>query len=131
MNQIYLEEALGIIKAHPVRYLGLSAYRFNMLWFNWGVNEVYGKENALLDHIMAVQNLLLLMGGLVGLRGRLKQVWPLILSVVSFSLLYMAVMAHIAYIVPVVPALVVMSAMAIAQIAAALCRVLYLKNRAG
>jgi 4-amino-4-deoxy-L-arabinose transferase-like glycosyltransferase len=115
MNQIYLEEALQIIKAHPLRYLALSAYRFNMLWFNWKVNEVYGQADTLADYVMAIQNLFFLAGGLIGLRGRLSQVWPLLLSVVSFSLLYMAVMSHIAYIVPIVPMLVTLTAIAITQ----------------
>jgi hypothetical protein len=116
MNQIYMAEAIKIIKAHPLKYLALSAYRFNMLWFNWKVNEVYGKEDTLADHFMAIQNLFLLLGGLIGLRGRIQQVWPLLLSVMSFSILYMAVMAHIAYIVPVVPILVALSAIAIRQL---------------
>lgn len=129
MNQIYLEEALQIIEAHPLRYLALSAYRFNMLWFNWRVNEVYGKEDSLGDHIMAIQNLFLLLGGLIGLRGRVKQAWPFIVSTVSFSLLYMAVMAHIAYIVPVVPALITLSAISITQLASSSVRVLNQKIR--
>jgi len=124
MNQVYLEEALQIIKAHPLRYLTLSAYRFTMLWFNWKVNEVYGKVDTVGDHIMAVQNMFLLMGGLIGLRRRLRRVWPLLVSVVSFSLLYMAVMAHLAYIVPVVPALVTLSAIAITQLGSSLASVL-------
>jgi hypothetical protein len=124
MNQVYLGEALQVIKAHPLRYLALSAYRFNMLWFNWKVNEVYGKQDTLGDHIMAIQNLFLLIGGFIGLRGRLKQVWPLIVTVISFSLIYMAVMAQIAYIVPVVPPLIVLSAIAIMQLASVFIRVL-------
>jgi 4-amino-4-deoxy-L-arabinose transferase-like glycosyltransferase len=116
MNQLYLAEAVQIITAYPLRYLALSAYRFNMLWFNWKVNEVYGIKDSAGDYLMALQNLFLLLGGLIGVRGRMKQVWPLIVSVVVFSLLYMAVMAHLAYIIPVVPALVVLSAIAILKL---------------
>jgi hypothetical protein len=122
MNEIYLEEGMAVIKAHPLRYLVLSAYRFPMLWFNWRVNEVYGKANTAGDYAMVIQNLLLLLGGLLGLRGRFQQAWPLVLSVVSFSGLYMAVMAHLPYIVPVVPGLVALSAIAFAQLVPAFVR---------
>jgi hypothetical protein len=122
MNEIYLEEGTQIIKAYPLRYLALSAYRFTMLWFNWKVNEAYGKVNAAGDYVMALQHVFLLAGGWIGLRARCQQVWPLILSVVSFSGLYMAVMAHLPYIVPVVPGLVALSAIALAQFAPVLAR---------
>lgn len=116
MNEIYLEEGIQIIKAYPLRYLGSSAYRFPMLWFNWRVNEVYGKANMPGDYLMVFQHLLLLAGGLIGLRGRMQQAWPLALSVVSFSGLYMAVMAHLPYIIPVVPALVTLSAIGLTRL---------------
>lgn len=116
MNEIYFEEGIQVIKEHPLRYLALSAYRFPMLWFNWRVNEVYGKENAAGDTLMGVQHLILLAGGLMGLRRRFWQAWPLVLVVVSFSGLYMAVMAHLPYIIPVAPVLVALSSIALVQI---------------
>jgi hypothetical protein len=116
MNEVYLEEGMQVIKAHPLRYIALFAYRFNMLWFNWRVNEVYGKPNSIGDHVMALQNAILLLGGMIGLRGRLRQVWPLLVSVGSFSALYMAVMAHLPYIIPVIPVLLVLSALALSDI---------------
>jgi hypothetical protein len=120
MNQVYLQEALQIIKAHPLRYLALFFYRFTTLWFNWRVNEVYGKVDSPGDYFMAIQNLFLLIAGVIGLRGRIRQAWPLLIGVVSFSGLYMAVMAHLAYIIPVVPVLVALSAIAISQFGASL-----------
>lgn len=112
MNEIYLQEGVQVIKAHPLRYLALSAYRFTMLWFNWRVNEVYGKANTTGGMIMVLQHVLLLVGGVVGLRGRLQQAWPIMLVVLSFSGVYMAVMAHLPYVVPVVPGLIALSAIA-------------------
>lgn len=116
MNEIYLQEGVQVIKAHPLRYLALSAYRFTMLWFNWRVNEVYGKANTTGDMIMVLQHVLLLVGGVLGLRGRLQQAWPIMLVVLSFSGVYMAVMAHLPYIVPVVPGLVALSAIALTHL---------------
>lgn len=117
MNQVYQEEALQIIRAHPLRYLHLSAYRFLMLWFNWGVKEVYGESNSLVDRIIIVQHALFLLTGLLGIAGRWRRAWPLAVSVCAFSILYMGVMAHLPYIPPVVPLLVVLSAMACVQMA--------------
>jgi 4-amino-4-deoxy-L-arabinose transferase-like glycosyltransferase len=122
MNEIYLQEGMQIIKAHPLRYIALSTYRFTMLWFNWRVNEVYGKVNTTGDYLMVIQNIFLLTGGMIGLRGRFREAWPLVLSVVSFSGLYMAVMAHLPYIVPVVPGVVALSAIALAQFVPAFAR---------
>jgi hypothetical protein len=130
MNEIYLEEGMQIIKAYPLRYVALSAYRFTMLWFNWRVNEVYGKTDTAGDYLMIIQHILLLMGGLIGLRGRFQQAWPLLLSVVSFSGLYMAVMAHLPYIIPVIPGLVALSAIALAQLGSALVKTLRQSARA-
>jgi len=56
------------------------------------------------------------------LRGRVWHTWPLLLSVVSFSGLYMAVMAHLPYVIPVVPGLVVLTAIALAQLATLVSR---------
>lgn len=116
MNEIYLQEGVQVIREYPLRYLVLSAYRFAMLWFNWGVNEVYGKPNALGDIIMVVQHVFLLVGGMIGLRGRFQQLWPLVFAVLSFSGVYVAVMAHLPYIVPITPGLFVLTAIALMQI---------------
>ena len=116
MNEIYLQEGLQIIRENRLRYLALSAYRFVMLWFNWEVNEVYDKPNAAGDIIMGTQHLFLLVVGMIGLRGRFGQTWPLLLSIGSFTAVCMAVMAHLPYIVPVVPGLVALSAIALTQL---------------
>jgi hypothetical protein len=118
MDQVYREEALRIIRAEPLRYLALSAYRFFMLWFNWGVKEVYHQRNTAGDYLTMIQHALLLAGGAVGLRGRWRRGWPLAVSVVAFSLLYMAVMTHLPYIVAVIPLLVALSAIACTAIGA-------------
>jgi len=116
MDQAYREEALRIIRAEPLRYLALSAYRFFMLWFNWGVKEAYHQRSTAGDYLTMIQQGLLLAGGAVGLRGRWRRAWPLAASVVAFSLVYMAVMAHLPYIVAVIPLLVALSAIACTEL---------------
>jgi hypothetical protein len=116
MDAVYRQEALAIIAAEPGRYLALSAYRFLMLWFNWGVNEVYGKTNTAGDYLILVQHALLLMAGVAGLAGRWRQAWPLAAAVAAFSLLCMAVMAHLPYVVPAVAPLVVLAALGMGRV---------------
>jgi len=116
MNEIYLQEGVQIIQEHPLRYLALSAYRFTMLWFNWKVNEVYGRKDTVGDNIMVIQHIFLLAGAMIGLRGRFQRAWPLVVSIVSFSGIYIAVMAHLPYIVSIVPGLVALSAIALTQL---------------
>jgi 4-amino-4-deoxy-L-arabinose transferase-like glycosyltransferase len=115
MDRVYREEALRVIGAEPLRFLWLSAHRFLMLWFNWGVKEAYGLAHSLGDYLTMLQHALLLAGGVVGLRWRWRRGWPLALSVAAFSLLYMGVMAHMLYVVAVVPLLVALTAVACAE----------------
>jgi 4-amino-4-deoxy-L-arabinose transferase-like glycosyltransferase len=112
MDRIYREEALRIIRAEPLRYLTLSAYRFLVLWFNWGVKEVYRQRDTMGEQLIMVQHALLLTGGILGLRARWRRAWPLALSVLGVCLLHMAVMAHMTYVAAVVPLLVALSALA-------------------
>jgi 4-amino-4-deoxy-L-arabinose transferase-like glycosyltransferase len=116
MDQVYREEALRIIRTEPIRYVTLSAYRFLMLWFNWKVNEVYGKQNNTVDRLILIQHALLLAAGAIGLLRRYRVAWPLGVGVAAFSLLCMAIMAHIPYIAPVMPLLVVLSAFAFIRV---------------
>jgi 4-amino-4-deoxy-L-arabinose transferase-like glycosyltransferase len=115
MDQVYRQEAARIIKAQPRRYLALTAYRFLILWFNWGVPEVYHQKNTAGDYLIMLQHALLLVAAALGVRRRWRRAWPLAASVVAFSLAYMAVMSHVTYVVPVVPILVALGAIAIAE----------------
>jgi 4-amino-4-deoxy-L-arabinose transferase-like glycosyltransferase len=115
MDMVYREEALRVIQRHPLRYLKLSAYRFLMLWFDWGVKQVYRQQPTTGDYATMLQHGLLLAGGAIGLCLRWRRGWPLGLSVAVFSLVYMAVMAQMLYIVAVMPLLVALSAIACAE----------------
>jgi hypothetical protein len=113
MDAIYRAEALKVIRAYPLRYAALSAYRFLMLWFNWGVREVYGLQDNLSDRVIGLQQIFFLLMGIVGSWRYWSRAWPLALSVSAFTGLYMAVMAHLPYIVPVMPLVVMLSALAL------------------
>jgi 4-amino-4-deoxy-L-arabinose transferase-like glycosyltransferase len=110
MDQVYREEAMDMIKAEPVRYVVISAYRFLVLWFNWGVRAAYHQRNSAGDYLLIIQHALLLAGGALALRKHWSQAWPLGVTGAAFTLLYMAVMAHITYVLPVIPLLVALTA---------------------
>ncbi len=112
MDRVYREEGLRVIAAEPLRYLVLSAHRFLMLWFNWGVREAYRQRNSPGDYLTMIQHGLLLVGAVVGLRGRWRVAWPLAATAAAWSLLFMGVMAHLAYVGSIVPLLVVLTAAA-------------------
>ena len=115
LDAIYRDEALDVIRAYPLRYAALSACRFLMLWFNWGVKEAYGLSNNLSDRLIVWQQVLLLLLGSLGAWRLWRQAWPLAISVVAFTAVYMAVMAHLPYIVPVMPLVALLSALALTE----------------
>jgi len=113
MDAIYREEALTAIRHEPFRYVALSMYRGLMLWFNWDVKSAYSQRNSALDLVMMAQQLVLKVAGIVGVWKLGRRAWPLVVSVIAFSLIYMAVQAHLAYIIPVMPLVVALVAVAV------------------
>ncbi|HSB01026.1 MAG TPA: glycosyltransferase family 39 protein [Anaerolineales bacterium] len=110
MDAVYRGEALAIIRAHPVQYVLLSAYRFLPLWFNWGYFEAYGARIGREDQFIMVFQAVLLIFALIGLRGDLRRTWPLWGSVLAISLIYMAVDSQLLYLMPIVPLVISLSA---------------------
>jgi hypothetical protein len=117
MAAVYREEALRIIAEHPLRYLKLSAYRFVMLWFNWGVNAAYGNPDGWSDYALMFQHGFFLTTAVLGFARVWPRGWPLALSVIAMSLAYMAVIGRIRLIVPVMPLTIALSAIACAKLA--------------
>ena len=110
MDLIYREEAIGLIRAHPVHYILLSVYRFLPLWFNWGFAEAYGNEPSRTDYaIMGLQGILLTLT-LFGLYQTLSRTWPLWGSILAVCLIYMAVDSRLLYLIPVLPLVISLSA---------------------
>ena len=110
MDLIYREEAIQLIRAHPTKYVLLSAYRFLPLWFNWGYAEAYGRKPIQMDYaIMAFQGILLVLA-LYGLHQTLWRTWPLWWSILAVNLVYMAVDSRLLYLTPVMPLVISLSA---------------------
>jgi hypothetical protein len=110
MDLIYREEAIDLIRAHPVQYVLLSVYRFLPLWFNWGFPEAYGKEPSNTDYaIMVLQGTLLILA-LFGLYRTDWRTWPLWGGILAVCLVYMAVDSRLLYLIPIMPLVISLSA---------------------
>ena len=110
MDVVYREEGLKVIRAHPVQYVLLSAYRFLPLWFNWGYFSSYDLPMKAEDKgIMVFQGFLLVLA-LAGLYGNVARAWPLWGSILVVSLTYMAVDSQLLYLMPVMPLVMSLSA---------------------
>ncbi len=111
MDAVYRQEALRIIADHPARYLGLSAYRFVLLWFNWGVEATYGHKHAdFLDIATLIQQGVLLFLGMIGAVVGGWRARPLTFSIGAFVLLHLAVMGRLYHLMPVMPLVVALGA---------------------
>jgi len=112
MDAVYRHEALRIILAVPARYFCLSAYRFFLLWFDWGANAAYGQKNVTLSDIVTIiQQGALLLLSVIGSLSSGRRVWPLSFSIGAFLLIHMAVMGRLYLLMPVMPLAVVLSAL--------------------
>ena len=109
MNRVYLDESLKVIKAYPVRYLLLSAYRFFPLWFNWGYAEAYGQPTSIKGYIVMVLQALLLILTIIGIRENFRNTWSLWGSIAIISLAHMAVNSQLLYLIPVMPIVISLS----------------------
>ena len=103
MNALYSAAGRKLITAHPTRYVKLSLYRFLPLWFNWRVNDAYGKPMSLFDHVMTLQQVILLALLLLGLWRRFNGRPAIAIGVLLYCLLYMAVVARLRFLVPAMP----------------------------
>ena len=110
MDRVYREAAIELIRAHPLRYVLLSAYRFLPLWFNWGYPEAYGREPSNMDYAVMVYQGILLILALFGLHRTVWRTWPLWGTILTVSLIYMAVDSRLLYVIPVMPLVISLSA---------------------
>ena len=116
MQSIYMKAGLQIIAQHPFQYLGLSLYRFIVLWFNTSVNEAYNMKYILSDYAAIVQQTLLLFGVMFSAARNLEKNWALIVSLLLGCGAYMAIDAQIRYLVDLMPAIVILSALSMANL---------------
>ena len=111
MNNIYMQEALKVIEAHPVRYAQLVIYRFLPLWFDWQVDEAYGARTPHLDYYEMIVMAFLLITALIAVWKTWKLSWPLWVSIIVYCLAYMAVVGQLRYLIGVMPIVISLSAM--------------------
>ena len=111
MDRVYREEAAAIVRAHPVRYAALSAYRLAVLFTDLGVNPT---GLPLFWWIVGAENLLLVgLAVISALRRRLLRP-PALLALVLLLGFYSAghalANAKLRYSVPVMPLFMVLAA---------------------
>ncbi len=127
MDRVYRQEAIEIIKAHPLRYLALSLYRFIPLYTNYGVDDE--SLSPMAWSAIGLENILLL--ALAAAAVVRRRVWPRTLVVpaavmaarmtaavslvpaaliVYFTLGHMLVVARMRFIVPVMPFVIAFAA---------------------
>ena len=111
MNNIYMQEALKVIEAHPVRYAQLVIYRFLPLWFDWQIDEAYGARTPHLDYYEMIVQAFLLITALIAVWKTWKLSWPLWVSIIVYCLAYMAVVGQLRYLIGVMPIVISLSAM--------------------
>jgi len=111
LDQAFQEKALDLIRAHPLRYLHLSANRFLRLWFNLGYVEEPPSAASLALAGTHVLFLVLAARGLWRERAEaVRKAWALVAVLVAFTLFHMAILAYVRFVIPVVPLVLVLSA---------------------
>lgn len=101
LSAIFKEEAVKLIKQHPFKYTELVLYRFIPLWFNIGVREEYGLSMESWDYVIVLQQFLLLILFVLGLRKKDWMMHPIALGILIYLLTFLAVEAQIRYVIPV------------------------------
>ncbi|MGE5249112.1 MAG: hypothetical protein ACM3QS_02765 [Bacteroidota bacterium] len=110
VQRVYMGAAAKVIAAHPVRYVQLVLFRFLSLWFNSTVNAAYGERPNLMDAAMLIEQLFLLVAGLLGAwRGR-RSLWPYAAVVLPVCGAYMLVIGQVRYLVEIMPAIAILAA---------------------
>ncbi|MGC8838859.1 MAG: glycosyltransferase family 39 protein [Anaerolineae bacterium] len=111
LDQAFQEKALALIRAHPFRYLHLSANRLVRLWFNLG----YGEEPpSAASWTLAGTHALFLLLAARGLwreqPGAARKAWALVAVLILFTLFHAAILAYVRFLFPVVPLVLVVAA---------------------
>jgi 4-amino-4-deoxy-L-arabinose transferase-like glycosyltransferase len=109
MDAFYKQEALKIIKAHPVRYGLLSLYRLGALWTDFEI-----QQGQLFWQIIALENIaLLLLAALTAfrhLRTSPRNLIPIVLLIAYFAATHSLVNARMRYIMPILPLVMALAA---------------------
>jgi len=107
VNDLFMQEAYSLIKAHLLNYIKLSLYRFIPLWFDIGVAEQYGQQTFIWDDAAILQQAVLLVIFILGLCKRDWRLWLIGFSSVVYLVAYLGVQGQLRYTVPVSPAIIV------------------------
>ena len=116
VDDIFRQEAFKLIQAHPLRYMKLSLYRFLPLWFNIGVDEQYGSDMSAFDVLIVIEQTVILLFFLLGLRAGGRFVRLMGLAVAIYLLAYMAIEAQLRYVIPVASIILAIASIGISSL---------------
>lgn len=107
IDKIYRDEAVRLIRENPLSYARLVVYRILPLWFNIGVVEQYGKQQTIFDYLSIVEQAVLLLLFLVGLKYGDRIFYLFSLTVLVYSASYLAIGSQLRYLIPVMPIIII------------------------
>jgi len=111
VNLIFQQEALKLIRRHPLRYMELVVYRILPLWFNVGVGAL-----TPVDYINIVEHIFLMIIFILGLR---KNDWPIRLigsGIFIYLFTHLLVNAQLRYTVPIMAGVIAIGSVGLVSI---------------
>ena len=115
VDAVFRDEAVQLILAHPLSYVRLSLYRIIPLWFNVGVREQYNEQMSVSDYLTVLQQIVLLIAFVLGLRLKNDQLRLFGLSILVYCFSYLAIDSQLRYLVPLMPIVIVIGAIGIIE----------------
>ncbi len=111
LDRAFQQKALDLIRAHPFRYLHLSANRLLQLWFNLGYA---GGPPSAASKAVAVAHGVIWVLAAMGLwrerPERARLALALVAVLAAFTVFHMAILAYVRFIFPVLPLALVLAA---------------------
>ncbi|MBI1202241.1 MAG: hypothetical protein GC182_06995 [Rhodopseudomonas sp.] len=113
--------AHAYIVSHPARFFELAGLKFMRIWRLWPVNTAYASMRNIVISALTFIPVLLLSGlGLWLGRGRLRQLSPVLIFGLLYTMAYMVLVGTIRYRLPLEPFLLILAGLAASNIAARL-----------
>jgi len=107
LDKIYRDEAVRLIRENPFSYAKLVVYRVLPLWFNIGVAEQYGKEQTVFDYFSILEQAVLLLLFLIGLKYGNRIFYLFSLTILVYSASHLAIGSQLRYLIPVMPVIII------------------------
>ena len=109
--------AYGYIVGHPARFFELAGLKFIRIWRLWPVNAAYASMRNIVISALTFIPVLLLSGlGLWLGRGRLRQLSPILIFGLLYTMAYMVLVGTMRYRLPLEPFLLILAGFAVSKV---------------